>query len=337
MKSQRITIRTVAADAGVSVATASKALRDAYGVSESAKQKVRSSIAKLNYRPHAAARGMRGQTYTLGVLLPDLRNPFFAEIMEGVNQHLAPTPYQALLGIGQSAAGLEHALVDNMVDRQMDGLVLVAPRLPVAEIEEVAQKLPTVLIGVHEPDATTYDTVNNNDFESGKLAVRHFHGSGHLRIAYFSLALPAAAEDTTITHRERGYREAMRELGLSRSIRVVPADQTRDAVRDAAMRLLRGPSRPDAIFCWTDFIALEVMSVARGLGLSVPDDVAIIGHDNTAVCDLEIASLTSIDQSGRQLGTDAARLLIERLGGRKDSRHLVATPRIVQRASSKSA
>lgn len=335
-KSERVTIVTVANDAGVSVATASKVLRDAYGVSDAAKEKVRASMAKLNYRPHAAARGMRGQTYTLGVLLPDLRNPFFAEIMDGVNAFLAKTPYQALLGIGQSAAGLEHALVDNMVDRQMDGLVLIAPRLPVAGIEEVAARIPTVLIGVHEPEATTYDTVNNDDIQSGRIAVRHFYEAGRRRIAYFSLSVPKTAEDSTIVHRERGYREALKEYGLARSARVILADQTRQAVRAAAERLLRDSKRPDAIFCWTDFIAFEVMSVARRLGLHVPDDVAILGHDNTALCDLEMASLTSIDQSGPQLGADAARLLIERLKGRTESRHLVVTPRIVQRTSSAS-
>jgi LacI family transcriptional regulator len=107
-------------------------------------------------------------------------------------------------------------------------------------------------------------------------------------------------------------------------------------VRDAAIRLLKGASRPDAIFCWTDFIAFEVMSVARSLGLSVPGDVAIMGHDNTALCDLEIASLTSIDQSGPQIGADAARLLIERLKGRTQSQHILGTPRIVERQSSRS-
>jgi DNA-binding LacI/PurR family transcriptional regulator len=333
-RSERVTIRTVAADAGVSVATASKVLRDAYGVSAAAKEKVRRSMAKLGYRPQAAARGMRGRTYALGVLLPDLRNPFFAEIMDGVSAFLAPTQYQALLGIGQSAASLEHALVDSMVDRQMDGLILVAPRLLAREIEEIARTIPIVLIGLHEPEATSYDTVNNDDVASGRLAVRHFYDAGYRKIAYFSLALPATAEDTTIVHRERGYRAAMKELGLARSIRVVPAGQTRAAVRTAAERLLRPATRPEAIFCWTDFIAFEVMSVARGLGLAVPDDVAIIGHDNTAFCELEITSLTSIDQSGPDLGADAAKLLIERIEGRSDSRHLTVEPRIVQRRSS---
>ncbi|MEO7220841.1 MAG: LacI family DNA-binding transcriptional regulator [Devosia sp.] len=334
--SQRVTIRTVAADAGVSVATASKVLRDAYGVSQSAKERVRASMSKLSYRPHAAARGMRGQTYTLGVLLPDLHNPFFDEIMKGVHSFLAVTPYQALLGFGQSEIDQEFALVHNMIDRQMDGLLMVAPRLTGKQIEDVAGQAPTVLIGLHEPKATNYDTVNNDDFESGRLAVHHLHEGGRRRIVFFSLALPPSIEESTIVvHRERGYRTAMNELKLARFSRVVFAGQDRGSIRDQALHLLRSKTRPEAIFCWTDFVAFEVMSVARELGLVVPGDVAIMGHDNTAFCDLSIASLTSIDQSGPLLGENSARLLIERIEGRTKSEFLTVVPKIVARGSTK--
>src|SRR5690606_22194159 len=114
----RVTIREVAQDAGVSVAAVSKVLRNAYGVSDSLREKVRVSMGKLNYRPLAAARGLRGGSYTLGLLLPDLRNPFFADICDGVNSALARTQYQAMQGISVRAK----ELVDAMIDRQMDGL-----------------------------------------------------------------------------------------------------------------------------------------------------------------------------------------------------------------------
>src|SRR5262249_1613816 len=125
----RVTIRAVAADAGVSVAAVSKVLREAYGVSAELRSRGNASVAKLSYRPHAAARGMRGQTYTLGVLFPDIRNPFFTDILAGVNAALERTQYQPLLGISQSTAAIEIALVDAMIDRQMDGIIVVGPRL----------------------------------------------------------------------------------------------------------------------------------------------------------------------------------------------------------------
>ena len=150
-KRERVTIRTVAEDSGVSVAAVSKVLRDAYGVSNSLRAKVQASMARLGYRPHAAARGMRGQTFTLGILLNDTRNPFVPDILDGVNTALSRTQYQALIGMGQAMAPIETALVDAMVDRQMDGIIMIGPRMSPRELAVVAARIPTVAIAHHEP------------------------------------------------------------------------------------------------------------------------------------------------------------------------------------------
>lgn len=329
-KTERVTIRTVAADAGVSVAAVSKVLRDAYGVSETLRAKVRASMAKLGYRPHAAARGMRGQTYTLGVLLPDLRNPFFADIMSGVNEALVRTQYQPLLGVGESVLASEHAMVEAMVDRQMDGLLLIAPRTPVAELIKIGEGIPTTVIGVHAHDGTAFDTVNNDDRLGAGLVVEHLYENGYRNIALLTLDY----EGTNIVLREEGYRERMTALGLGKRIRVVEAPQTSREIQLIARHLLEDRHRPEAVFCWTDFVAFQVLSVARELGLDVPGDIAVVGYDNTSYCDLATMALTSVDQSGQQLGLQAARLLIERIKGRSHPEHFVTTPRIVARASS---
>jgi LacI family transcriptional regulator len=334
-KSGRVTIRTVAKDAGVSVAAVSKVLRDAYGVSEGLRTKVLASMQALGYRPHTAARGMRGQTYTLGVLLPDLRNPFFADIVAGIDEALVRTQYQPLLGLGHASGTTEHALVDAMVDRQVDGMILIAPRIATDELKRIAGYIPTTIIGLHLPDAEDFDTVNNDDVLGGSLVVRHLHDLGHRDIAYLSLDFPLHnVERETFALREKGYRAAMKELGLSRQIRVVLAPEQARDIQVAARHLLQSRQRPAAIFCWTDYVALEVLSVARELGFSVPGDVAIVGYDNTSHCDLVQNSLTSIDQSGQVLGLQSARLLIERIKGRTTAEHFVITPRLVARASS---
>ena len=332
-RSGRITIREVALDAGVSVAAVSKVLRDAYGVSDSLRAKVQASIARLGYRPHAAARGMRGQTYTIGVLLPDLHNPFFADIMAGVNDALERTQYQALLGLGNSETLTEHAVVEAMIDRQMDGVILIAPRLAKEEISRIAETLPVTLVGLHLQEATSFDTVNNDDRFGARLVVRHLVENGYRNIAYFSLDMPPPLDGVTVTLREQGYRETMKEAGLSRQIRVVLASQTARDIQVAARHLLESRTRPDAIFCWTDFVALEMLSVARELGLKVPEDVAIVGYDNILFCDLAQNALTSIDQSGQVLGLQAARLLTERIKGRTAPEHFIITPRLVARNS----
>ena len=203
------------------------------------------------------------------------------------------------------------------------------------ELARIGEHIPTAIIAVHQPKATSFDTVNNDDELGGRLAVRHLHDAGYRNIAYLSLEFPFSLEGMVFDLRERGYRTAMQELGLSRHIRVVLAPANARDIQVTARHLLQSRQRPEAIFCWTDFVALEVSSVARELGLSMPNDLALVGYDNTSYCDLTQNGLTSIDQSGQVLGLQAARLLIERIKGRTAAEHFVITPRLVARASSR--
>lgn len=333
VKKQRVTIRTVAEDAGVSVAAVSKVLRDAYGVSEALRSKVKASIERLGYRPHTAARGMRGQTYTLGFLLPDLRNPFFADIMAGVNAALERTQYQTLLGFGDSVPAAEETLIEEMIDRQMDGIMLIGPRIPQATLAQIAARIPMTIIAYHTAPTVNFDTVNNDDVHGAELVVQHLVASGYKHIAYLSQELVDDGAVMVTTQREIGYRASMEKAGLSKHVVVVKADQTPRGVQNAARHLLEQRNRPDAIFCWTDFIALEVLSVAREMELDVPGDLAVVGYDNTSYCDLAQNALTSIDQSGQVLGLQAARLLIERIKGRNEPEHYMVAPRLVARRS----
>ncbi len=335
-KGDRATIKEVAEDAGVSVAAVSKVLRDAYGVSDGLRARVQASMTKLNYRPLASARGMRGQTFTLGITLPDMRNPFFADIMAGVNAALERTPYQPLIGFSQQTPLVEEALIEAMVDRQMDGIILIGTTEKPERLIEAAQRKPMVAIAHYPPTDVplldAFDTVNNDDILGAMLAVRHLAANGYRRIAMLSLA---STTSTIIAEREVGYRRAMEEQGLGEHINVLRVGQTVREVQVAGHRLLGGRDRPEAIFCWMDFVALEIISVAAELGLRIPEDLGVVGYDNTIYCDFAQNSLTSIDQSGEVLGLQAARLLIERIRGRTKSEHFVVTPRVVARNSSR--
>jgi DNA-binding LacI/PurR family transcriptional regulator len=306
-------------------------LRDAYGVSDALRANVRASMHKLDYRPLAAARGMRGQTYTIGIVLPDLRNPFFADIMDGVNTALERTQYRAMIGISHSSVETEMGIVESMIDRQMDGMLMIGSTEDRRNLDIIAKRKPLVAIGHHDPEATTFDTVNNHDQQGAMLVVKHLAANGYRKIAMFSLV---SGTSTILIQRELGYRRGMMEAGLGKHINITSSSQILREVQLSARRLLMGPQRPDAIFCWTDLIALEVISVAKELGLDIPNDLAVVGYDNTMFCDFTQNSLTSIDQSGEQLGLQAARLLIERIKGRAEAEHFVVTPRIVVRPSS---
>lgn len=331
-RSSRITIKEVAQDAGVSPAAVSKVLRNAYGVSEAMRQNVESSISKLGYRPHAAARGMRGQTFTLGVIFSDIQNPFFSEIMGGINSALAGTQYQPLLGVSQGIGANEISLVGAMIDRQMDGVILVAPHMRPEEVEAIAASVPTVIVGHHASQSTTFDTVNDDDAAGAHLVVRHLAQRGYKRICFFGLDLAQSNESHITRYREVGYNQGMAEVGLRKEIQIVRSTSRVDDVQRTARGLLISALRPEAIFCWTDYIAFEVLGVIHELGLS--DEVAIVGYDNTHYCDWKQNSLTSIDQSGTIIGAYATRLLLERINGRQQAEHIVVDPVLVERASS---
>ncbi|MCW5722179.1 MAG: LacI family DNA-binding transcriptional regulator [Devosia sp.] len=323
----RITIREVASDAGVSVAAVSKVLRDAYGVSDALRAKVQASMDKLNYRPLASARGLRGRTYTLGLIFPDLRNPFFADVFSGVNAALERTQYQAMQGISTSA----NALVEAMIDRQMDGLILIGPNEQAERLDEIAARLPLVLIGHHQETERHFDVVNNDDQLGARLAVRHLVNNGYRNVAMLSLGTPVSS---VIQQREIGYRMEMVERGLGEYITIVRAPQVLRDVQIVLRNFLESRNRPEALFCWTDLMAFKAISVATEMGLAIPDDLAIVGYDNTVFCDFAQNRLTSIDQSGEVLGLQATRLLIERINGRVEADQFMVTPRVVVRASS---
>lgn len=328
-RDQRVTIREVALDAGVSVAAVSKVLRDAYGVSDALRAKVRQSMGKLNYRPLASARGMRGRTYTLGLIFPDMRNPFFGDIFAGVNSALERTQYQAIQGVGTTVLPLTEA----MIDRQMDGIILIGPNEDRSTLLDIARRKPLVAIGHHDDPANTpFDTVNNDDQLGARLVVRHLVGNGFRNIAMLSLNNQPS---TVIQQRELGYRMEMVDQGCGEAVNIVRASQVTRDVQITVRRLLEDTDRPDAIFCWTDLMAFETISIATEMGLSVPDDIAIVGYDNTMFCDFAQNRLTSVDQSGEVLGIQAARLLIERIEGRTEGEHFVVTPRVVGRTSSR--
>ena len=330
-KVDRVTIKDVAEDAGVSVAAVSKVLRDAYGVSPSLRARVQASMQKLAYRPLASARGMRGQTFTIGLILPDLRNPFFADIFAGVNAALDRTPYQPLLAISQATL-VEETLIESMIDRQVDGLILLGTTEVPERLAEVAERKPIVTIARYATPEEPFDTVNGDDQLGAALVVRHLVANGFRRIAMVGLA---GSSPTVADEREVGYRRAMEDAGLAQHINVLRIGQTMREVQVAGTRLLQGRDRPDAIFCWMDFIALEIISIATELGLAIPNDLAVVGYDNTIYCDLAQNSLTSVDQSGEVLGLQAARLLIERIRGRTEPERFVVTPRVVARKSSR--
>jgi LacI family transcriptional regulator len=331
---RRITIVDVARHANVSTTAVSKVLRNAYGASPKMRDKVRQAIAELGYRPYAAARGLRGKTYTIGVMLPNIRNPFFPEILDGLTDWLAGTDYQVLLGPGCNGEEAEARVTEAMIDRGMDGLVLIAPVSSRSHLEHVASLVPTVVVGRHG-HSVAYDTVADDDVAGAALVVGHLADLGHRRIAHIEHheTDPARIAEMPNAIRAEGYRQAMKERGLADDIDIVSTSYTQEGGHLGAQQLLaRGRRRPTAIFAGADIVAMGVLEAVTEAGLSVPADISVAGYDNTTFAAYGPISLTSVDQAGRDIGANAARLLLDRIDNRnRPSAQVKLSPTLVVR------
>jgi LacI family transcriptional regulator len=274
---------------------------------------------------------MRGRTYTVGVLVIDLHNPFVPDIVDGANAALARSGYKALIGVGQSKVALESALVESMIDHNMDGLILVAPRLPREVIGRFAAVKPIALIGHHFADETSFDTVNSGDARGGELAVEELVARGYGDIGM--LTLSERSESDVSTQRRIGYERAMNAAGLADRVRVAEVGRSEAEQMPALARWLEASDRPEAVFCWSDLTAVPLLGLASERGLRVPCDLAVVGYDNSSTAALPQLSLSSIDPSGPELGACAAEVLLERVTGRRDPRHVLLEPHLVRRAS----
>lgn len=328
---ERVTIRHVAEDAGVSVAAVSKVLRNAYGVSELLRNKVETSIEKLNYRPSVAARGMRGRTYTIGILMIELANPFLAGIIEGANEALTENNYKSLIGLGRSASPIEASMIESMIDNRMDGVLIIAPRISGKILERYARQIPIVVIAHHEPQATTYDSVNSDDAGGAALAVEAALQRGYSDIAMLAYDHIDSPPTVVALQREKGYLEAAERAGITpRLLRLPPVAADRTAAIDA---FLTAKDRPRAVFVWSDLDAVPLINAARTSGVRVPEDLAIIGYDNSRTAALPLVGLTSIDQNAAQLGRTAAEMLLSRIDGRGEASHVLIEPHVELRGS----
>ncbi|MGJ6963133.1 LacI family DNA-binding transcriptional regulator [Streptosporangium sp. G11] len=331
---RRVTIADVAGHAQVSTTAVSKVLRNAYGVSPAMRDRVKLAIDELGYRPHAGARAMRGRTFTIGVLLPHIRNPFFPEILDGLTKQLGGTDYQVIIVQGGTDPKTETRAIDALVDRQVDGALMVAPLSSKARLEQVAAGTPTVVLGRHEKSAA-YDSVFDDDDAGAELVVEHLIALGHRRIAHIAQKDGSLGRAAELLHTIRAatYERVMREHGLGDEIAVATTSYAEEGGYQGALQLLARSPRPTAIFAGADLAAFGALAAIHEAGLTVPADMSVAGYDNTRLAALANVSLTSVDQDGVIMGRTAGRLLLERIEGRTASVRFSVNPTLVPRRS----
>ncbi len=306
---RRPTLETVAARAGVSKSLVSLVLRDSPKVSAASREAVLRAVEELGYRPNAAARLLAEQrSRTVGVLLNDLRQPWFADMLDGLTPVLHAAGKQILLGDGRIDRMMDETLTWSFLDLGVDGLVL-AGSVPVSPtVTDVASKIPTVAVGGMDPGLPHVDVLANDNHLGATLAVRHLLDLGHRRIAHIS-GLPAAAG----SRRVQGYEDTMRLAGLGAHVLVERGDMTEEGGYRAAVRLLSRTDRPTAIFAANDMSCIGALSAAAALGVRVPGELSLVGFDNSALARLRALWLTSVDGTAYVMGQQAARTLMARI------------------------
>lgn len=317
MRDQRPTIHDVASRAGVSKSLVSLALRGSPRVSDASREAIEAAAADLGYRPNAAARSLADRhSRTVGILILDLHNPVFAEILDGVQQEVRAHGYSTMLVTGGADPVLEQAELDKLLEFQVEGLILVSHRLSPAALRATAVEVPTVVVTRRDMTGPRIDTVSNDDVAGAGLAVDHLVSLGHRRIVHLS-----GGSNPISLDRERGYREAMAAAGLADTARVEVGSLTDAGGYAAATAALAGVPRPTAFVVANDIAALGAIAAVQDAGLRVPHDVSVVGYDGISLGALRTLSLTTVAQPLARMGTFAAARLFDRIGRPRSRAH----------------
>ncbi|GAA1851753.1 LacI family DNA-binding transcriptional regulator [Asanoa iriomotensis] len=331
-RGDRPRIGQVAELAGVSATTVSHALNGRRPVSAETRQRIMDAIAELGYRPNVVARGLRaGRSLTIGLVIPDITNPFYPVLARGVQDVLGPAGYDEIITNTNGVRDLERAALDKMISRQVDGVAFAVFHTHADDLRPVIDaRIPVVRLGGRQ-SLPGVDLVHSDDEGGARAAVEYLIHSGYQRIAF--ICGPAA--EGPAAERVAGYRAALAEAGLGAARNmVVHTDFSRAGGAHGVEKLIRQRKRPDAVLCANDMMAIGALDAARERGLRVPEDLAVMGFDDIDAASLVTPGLTTIANPAREIGMACARLLLDRIDGAEGpAREIVIPTRLVRRQS----
>jgi LacI family transcriptional regulator len=325
---RRPTIHDVAAAAGVSVATVSKAINGRYGVASSTSQRVLQIVEEMGYESSLVASSMRSRrTGVIGVLVADFE-PFSAEILKGVGVGLRGSSYDLLAYSGThqgESDGWERKSLSRLSGTLIDGAIIVTPT-----VVSVPAEMPIVAIDPHTGPADV-PTVESDNFAGALQATNHLLELGHRRIGF----LAGRPDLRSSIRRHDGYRRALADARIPFDPSLVGVGRyLQETAREPAMSLLSRRDRPTAIFAANDVSALAIIEVARSMGLKVPGDLSVIGFDDVPEASRANPPLSTIRQPMQTLGATAVKLLLALLEGEQpEETHLRLPTRLVRRAT----
>lgn len=299
------TIADVAARADVSTATVSRVLSGRSRGRAGTRERVLEAVAALDYRPSDIARALKGQaTRTLGLLVTDIQNPYFPQLVRAIEDQAHAAGYALLLGNGTDDPGREAAYLGSLASRRVDGLIIAASRLTRRHARALERlRAPTVLVNCESPDGA-WPSVMSANGAGGRMAAEHLLGLGHRHLGLVTVDAEAAAHE-----REVGIGDAVRGMPWGPSLRVETGVAGFAGGEASATRLLARHPEVTGILCYNDALALGVLRGVRAAGRRVPQDVSVVGFDDIDLAAFTEPPLTTVRQDIRGLG----RWAVERL------------------------
>jgi LacI family transcriptional regulator len=330
-------LKDIANDLGLSVITVSKVLRNHPDISKETKERVMRRAREVNYQPNLAARALvTGRTHCIGLIVPDLVHPFFAELAKGLSAALRQRGYALLLASSEEDAALELREVEHLLARGVDAVILASgsPE-PVALDRIQAARMPCVLIDRRFARRQAH-FVGADDELIGLMATEHLIAQGCRRIAHIR-----GPEVSTALGRLKGYQAALRRHSLKSDPKLIVQEATGDDLAEnsgqlAMQKLLALPHRPDGVFCYNDPAAMGAMQAILDSGLHLPGDVKLIGCGNVTYAGFLRVPLSSVDQRSDEIGRKAAELALTAIEAEKplDPQTVYVSPMLAARASS---
>lgn len=306
------TIKQVADQAKVSVATVSRVINKTGYVSLDLQERVLIAMRDLNYQPSALARSLRRQeTQTIGVLVPQLNHPFFGTLAYAVEKTLFANQYRAFICSAEESHEREDAYIDMLLRQRVDGVILVPTgRSAISVNRMIEQKVPVVLIDRDLPAVEISRVLCDNE-RGAYEAARHLVDLGHRRI----VIIGAMVYSEAVVQRLRGIRRAFEEAGIvdSPEPKIPISLEQFEMGYNVAIDVLSHSHRPTAIFALNDVIAVGVLHAASKLGLRVPDDLSVVGFDDIPLASYSIPELTTVAQPIYKMGEAAAQILLEQV------------------------
>lgn len=329
-------MKDIARDLGVSVVTVSKVLRNHSDISEETRERVLARIKELDYRPNIAARSLvTGRTYLVGLVVPSLLHPFFAEIAKAISETLRQRGYYLIISSSEEDPELEEQEINHLLERRLDTLIVASCRTSLDLFQRIEREdTPYILID-RSFEGLSANFVGVDDEAVGVLATQHLIDIGCSRIAHIR-----GPETSPGMQRLRGYKGALERNGMKVLPEYIIAEpkgdvDTRRRGAEAMRQLLQLNPRPDGVFCFNDPLAIGAMNCILDEGLRIPQDIALMGCGNLNYDDTLRVSLSSIDQRSRQIGEETARVALGILTSKKPPavENVILQPQLIARAS----